>query len=71
MLSHFSQQKLVIADDSGQISCYEFKKGEPQVVFQSKIFEGPITSVALGGNPQKRDKVPNITVSWKLKDMEF
>ena len=51
------QQKLVIGDDSGRISCYEFKKGEPQVVFQTKAHEGPITCVALGGPASKRDKV--------------
>lgn len=52
----------MIGDDSGQLSCYEFKKGEPQVVFQAKVFEGPITSVALGGNPVKRDKVSQSVV---------
>eukprot|EP00981_Chlorochromonas_danica_P004752 scaffold954_cov173-Ochromonas_danica.AAC.38 len=53
-----NKQKLVVGDDSGQIGCYEFKKGEPQIVFQMKVFEGPITSVALGGgNPQKRDRI--------------
>ena len=51
------QQKLVIGDDSGQVFCYEFKRGEPQVVFQSKVFEGPITSVALAGPPTKKDNV--------------
>lgn len=30
------------------------------MVFQTKVFEGPITSVALGGNPQKRDKVSGL-----------
>ena len=51
------QQKLLIGDDSGQISCYEFKRGEPQIVFQAKPFEGAITCLELGGNPAKRDKV--------------
>jgi len=51
------KQKLLIGDNSGMLSCYEFRKGEPQVVFQTKVFEGPITSVALGGNPSKRDKI--------------
>eukprot|EP01041_Mallomonas_annulata_P002961 gene2961-5812_t len=50
------KQKLIAGDDSGTLSCYEFKKGEPQNVFQVKPFEGPITSVALGGTSQKRDK---------------
>eukprot|EP01038_Epipyxis_sp_PR26KG_P007245 gene7245-9877_t len=52
-----NKQKLVIADDSGQVSCYEFKKGEPQVVFQLKVFDGPVTCVALGGNTSKKDKI--------------
>jgi hypothetical protein len=52
-----SQQKLVVGDDSGNVYCYEFKKGEPQVVFQSKPFDGPITCLTLGGNTAKRDKV--------------
>jgi len=47
----------VIGDDLGQISCYEFKKGEPQVVFQTAVFDGPVTCVALGGTAAKRDKV--------------
>jgi hypothetical protein len=51
------QQKLLIADDSGQISCYEFKKGEPQVVFQTKPFDGPVSCLALGGPIAKRDRV--------------
>lgn len=56
-LLHFSQQKLLVGDDSGHMGCYEFKKGEPQVVFQLKLFEGPITCLSLAGNPMKRDKV--------------
>lgn len=51
------KQKLVIGDDSGQLSCFEFKKGEPQIVFQTKVFDGPIACVALGGPRQKRDKI--------------
>ena len=52
-----NKQKLIVGDDSGHLGCYEFKKGEPQTVFLARPFEGPITCVALGGNPQKRDKV--------------
>lgn len=51
------KQKLLIGDDSGTLSCYEFRKGEPQVVFQTKVFDGPISCVALGGNSPKKDKV--------------
>jgi len=51
------KQKLLIGDDSGQLSCFEFKKGEPQVVFQTKVFDGAIACVALGGPRQKRDKI--------------
>ena len=50
---------MLVGDDSGQIGCYEFKNGERQVVFMAKPFEGPVTSVELGGNPKKRDKVNN------------
>ena len=51
------KQKLVIADDSGTVGCYEFKKGEPQIVFNNKLFDGPITNVAIGGTLNKRDKI--------------
>jgi hypothetical protein len=56
-MSIHQQQKLIIGDDSGLLSCFEFKKGEPQPVFQLKIFDGPVSCVAVGGNPTKRDKV--------------
>lgn len=52
-----NKQKLVVGDDSGQLHCYEFKRGEPQIVFQVKVFDGPISSIALGGSAQKRDKI--------------
>ena len=51
------KQKVVIGDDSGTVSCYEFKKGEPQSVFTYKPFDGPITCVAIGGLNPKRDKI--------------
>ena len=51
------KQKLVVGDDSGTVGCYEFKKGEPQTVFTHKPFEGPISSLAIGGTYQKRDKI--------------
>jgi hypothetical protein len=55
------QQKLVIGDDSGTLSCFEFNKGEPQIVFQMKVFEnGGISSIAIGGNHLKPDKVEQI-----------
>jgi Bardet-Biedl syndrome 7 protein len=47
----------VTGDDSGSVGCYEFKKGAPQTVFLSQPFDGPISCVAIGGNPQKKDKV--------------
>lgn len=50
------KQKLVVGDDSGMVSCYEFKKGEPQVVFNEKAFDGPISCLAIGGPISKRDK---------------
>lgn len=52
-----NKQKLVIGDDSGTVSCYEFRKGEPQVVFQVKVFDGPITCLAIGGTEPKKDKI--------------
>lgn len=54
------QQKLVTGDDSGSVGCYEFKKGAPQTVFLSQPFDGPISCVAIGGNPQKKDKVLHV-----------
>ena len=50
-------QKLVTGDDSGQVGCYEFKKGEPQTVFVANPFEGPISCVAIGGAVLKKDKI--------------
>lgn len=47
----------MIGDDSGTISCYEFRKGEPQIVFQVKVFDGPVTCLALGGTAPKKDKI--------------
>eukprot|EP01035_Chromulina_nebulosa_P016891 gene16891-22379_t len=52
-----NKQKLLIGDDSGQITCYEFKKGEPQVVFQARPFDSPISCVAIGGVGLKKDKI--------------
>ena len=57
-IAKFLKQKLVVADDSGTLSCFEFKKGEPQVVFQMKPFgDDIISSIALGGDKDKNDKV--------------
>jgi hypothetical protein len=63
------QQKLVIGDDSGQLTCFEFKKGEPQVVFQSKIFDGAISSVATGGVGMKRDRVSSSIISFSTNSL--
>ena len=52
-----NKQKLVVGDDSGLVSCFEFRKGEPQVVFQTKAFDGPITCVSIGGVAPKKDKI--------------
>ena len=51
------KQKLVVGDDSGQVHCYEFKKGEPQLVFSSKIFEDAVTAVSVGGGTVKKDNM--------------
>jgi hypothetical protein len=51
------QQKLLVGDDSGTLSCYEFTKGAPQMLFQARPFECPISSIALGGNPLKRNEI--------------
>ena len=51
------KQKLIVGDDSGQLSCFEFKKGEPQTVFIAKPFEGPISQVVLGGADLRSDKI--------------
>jgi hypothetical protein len=37
--------KLVIGDESGTLICYEFKKGEPILVFKIKLFDEPITCI--------------------------
>ena len=51
------KQKLLVGDDSGTIYCYEFKKGEPLVVFTYKVFDGPVSSLTIGGISSKRDKI--------------
>ena len=51
------KQKLLVGDDSGIIYCYEFKKGEPLVVFTYKAFDGPVSSLTIGGISSKRDKI--------------
>lgn len=40
------KQKLVIGDDTGKVSCFEFKRGEPQVVFEKQVFNTPVTCIA-------------------------
>jgi Bardet-Biedl syndrome 7 protein len=66
-----SQQKLVTGDDSGHVGCYEFKKGAPQTVFLTRVFDGPISCVAIGGNVQKKDKVRNLSAwSKAFSDMK-
>ncbi len=54
-----SRQKIVVGDDTGMLHCYDFKRGEPVVVFEAQLFENqPVTCLALGGdNPIKRDKL--------------
>jgi len=54
-----NRQKIVVGDDSGTIYCYDFKKGEPVTVFETKAFEtDPVTCITIGGdNPLKRDKI--------------
>ena len=49
----------MIGDGTGDVLCYEFKKGEPQLVFQIKPFDNnlPISSVTLGGDITKTDKI--------------
>ncbi len=51
------RQKLVVGDDSGTVHCYEFTKGEPQLIFASKTFERPVSSVSVGGISSRRDKI--------------
>ena len=54
-----NRQKIVVGDDTGTIYCYDFKKGEPICVFETKAFETePVTCITIGGdNPLKRDKI--------------
>lgn len=52
------RQKLLVGDDSGSIYGYEFKRGEPQIQFTTKVFENPVSCIALGGSdPLRRDKI--------------
>ena len=54
-----SRQKIVVGDDMGMLHCYDFKKGEPILVFETQVFENqPVTCVTLGGDHAlKRDKL--------------
>lgn len=44
-----NRQKVVVGDDSGTLYSYDFNKGEPIPVFSTKVFDGPIACLALGG----------------------
>lgn len=53
-----NRQKIVVGDDSGTLYSYDFNKGEPIPVFSTKVFDGPISCVALGGaSPTRPDKI--------------
>ena len=54
-----SRQKILVGDDTGMLHCYDFKKGEPVMVFEMQVFENqPVTCVTLGGdNILKQDKI--------------
>lgn len=53
-----NRQKVVVGDDSGTLYSYDFNKGEPIPVFSTKVFDGPISCVALGGASAVRpDKI--------------
>ena len=52
-----NKQKLNVGDDSGTVHCYEFTKGEAQVVFMNKVFDGPVSSISVGGIAPKKDKI--------------
>ena len=56
-----NRQKIVVGDDSGTVSCFDFKKGEPVSVFATSVFSGPVSCIALGGTGMglavKRDKI--------------
>ena len=51
------KQKLVIGDDSGEVVCFEMKKGEAQPVFKTTVEGSGVNVLALGGSLAKRDKV--------------
>mmetsp|Transcript_15697 Transcript_15697/g.26168 ORF Transcript_15697/g.26168 Transcript_15697/m.26168 type:complete len:743 (-) Transcript_15697:124-2352(-) len=51
------KQKLVIGDDTGNVGCYEFKKGEPVVSFNNKMFDGPVSALTVAGIGVKKDKI--------------
>mmetsp|Transcript_298 Transcript_298/g.283 ORF Transcript_298/g.283 Transcript_298/m.283 type:complete len:734 (-) Transcript_298:90-2291(-) len=51
------KQKLCAGDDTGNISCHEFKKGEPIVVFNTNFFDGPVSNLTIGGIHTKKDKI--------------
>lgn len=60
------RQKLVIGDDSGAVMCYQFRKGEPTLIFQSQAFDEPITCTTVALDKSGKDD-SNIYVSQGQK----
>ena len=56
------KQKLVVGDDSGNLVCYQFKKGEPTLIFQTQTFDEPITCTTVAIDKSGKDE-SNIYVS--------
>eukprot|EP01138_Halocafeteria_seosinensis_P002815 gb/GECG01002876.1/.p1 GENE.gb/GECG01002876.1/~~gb/GECG01002876.1/.p1 ORF type:complete len:814 (+),score=106.42 gb/GECG01002876.1/:1-2442(+) len=53
-----AQQRVVVGDDSGAITCFEIKKGgTPETVFRLEASPQKISRLALGGNTGEKDKI--------------
>lgn len=68
-------QKLVVGDDGGQVSCFKFKKGDSQLVFQTPQLEKPISALTLGGPHGHKDLIyvayGQVIQGYKKKGKDF
>jgi Bardet-Biedl syndrome 7 protein len=51
------RQKVVVADDTGDVTCFQMKKREANVLFKTHVDDREVTYTALGGKKGVNDKV--------------
>ncbi|ETV67493.1 hypothetical protein, variant 1 [Aphanomyces astaci] len=69
------KQKLVVGDDSGVVSSFQMKKGEPAAVYKSNAHANPITCITLGNFKGTEDRAyvssGQQVVGYNKKGKEF